>query len=260
MPGPARCAAGGGALTGSHAVVGSGALGFLRVFAVAGFACARSFVAPAASLASVPPWQHLVEIMKLLGTPTERELRAMRATCTSSDLPKLKPYPWERVFPSGTSARAIDLAHKLLCYDPSQRLTATQAHLRMPAPLTRPAHVPPTSQPSLHPQATAHPFFEGVQYMMAGAAHTSVLDLGHSQWQRHLQSVFDNYISSRTAESLEVVAALEASLVTALQASCERCRPGLHTPCPLPLPVPRSHSQTLRDTLTRSPPAHTIAH
>ena len=96
--------------------------------------------------------------------------------------------------------------------------------------------------------------------MMAGAAHTSVLDLGHSQWQRHLQSVFDNYISSRTAESLEVVAALEASLVTALQASCERCRPGLHTPCPLPLPVPRSHSQTLRDTLTRSPPAHTIAH
>jgi glycogen synthase kinase 3 beta len=129
--------------------------------------------------------------MKLLGTPTERELRAMRATCTSSDLPKLKPYPWERVFPSGTSARAIDLAHKLLCYDPSQRLTATQA--------------------------TAHPFFEGVQYMMAGAAHTSVLDLGHSQWQRHLQSVFDNYISSRTAESLEVVAALEASLVTALQ-------------------------------------------
>ena len=127
MPGPARCAAGGGALTGSHAVVGSGALVFLRVFAVAGFACARSFVAPAASLASVPPWQHLVEIMKLLGTPTERELRAMRATCTSSDLPKLKPYPWERVFPSGTSARAIDLAHKLLCYDPSQRLTATQA-------------------------------------------------------------------------------------------------------------------------------------
>jgi serine/threonine protein kinase len=40
--------------------------------------------------------QHLVEIMKLLGTPTERELRAMRATCTTADLPKLKTYPWER--------------------------------------------------------------------------------------------------------------------------------------------------------------------
>ena len=40
--------------------------------------------------------QHLVEIMKLLGTPTERELRPMRATCTTADLPKLKTYPWER--------------------------------------------------------------------------------------------------------------------------------------------------------------------
>ena len=88
--------------------------------------------------------QHLVEIMKLLGTPSERELRAMRATCTTADLPKLKTYPWERVFPQGTSSRAIDLAHKLLCYDPNLRLTATQA--------------------------LQHPFFEGVWYHVDGAA------------------------------------------------------------------------------------------
>ena len=88
--------------------------------------------------------QHLVEIMKLLGTPSERELRAMRATCTMADLPKLKTYPWERVFPQGTSSRAIDLAHKLLCYDPNLRLTATQA--------------------------LQHPFFEGVWYHVDGAA------------------------------------------------------------------------------------------
>ena len=82
--------------------------------------------------------------MKLLGTPSERELRAMRATCTTADLPKLKTYPWERVFPQGTSSRAIDLAHTLLCYDPNLRLTATQA--------------------------LAHPFFEGVWYQVDGAA------------------------------------------------------------------------------------------
>ena len=46
--------------------------------------------------------QHLVEIMKLLGTPTEKELKAMRATCSVDELPKLKAYPWERVFPAGT--------------------------------------------------------------------------------------------------------------------------------------------------------------
>ena len=34
---------------------------------------------------------------------------------------------WERVFPTGTPPRAMDLARKLLCYDPAARLTATQA-------------------------------------------------------------------------------------------------------------------------------------
>ena len=43
--------------------------------------------------------QHLVEIMKLLGTPSDKELRAMRATCSVEELPKLKAYPWDRVFP-----------------------------------------------------------------------------------------------------------------------------------------------------------------
>ena len=46
--------------------------------------------------------QHLVEIMKLLGTPSDKDLRSMRATCSVEELPKLKAYPWERVFPSGT--------------------------------------------------------------------------------------------------------------------------------------------------------------
>ena len=51
----------------------------------------------------------------------------MRATCSVDELPKLKAYPWERVFPHGTPQRAMDLARNLLCYDPSQRLTASQA-------------------------------------------------------------------------------------------------------------------------------------
>ena len=37
--------------------------------------------------------QHLVEIMKLLGTPTDQQLRTMRATCSVDELPKLKAYP-----------------------------------------------------------------------------------------------------------------------------------------------------------------------
>lgn len=70
--------------------------------------------------------QHLVEIMKLLGTPSDRDLQAMRATCCADDLPKLKAYPWERMFPAQTPAEAVDLAQRLLKYDPDQRLTASQ--------------------------------------------------------------------------------------------------------------------------------------
>ena len=64
--------------------------------------------------------------MKLLGTPSDRDLHAMRATCSGDDLPKLKAYPLERMFPAHTSADAVDLAQRLLRYDPDQRLTASQ--------------------------------------------------------------------------------------------------------------------------------------
>jgi len=70
--------------------------------------------------------QHLVEIMKLLGTPTDCDLSAMKAQCVAEDLPRLKPFPWNRIFAEGTPAEAIDLAQQLLRYDPEQRLSAAQ--------------------------------------------------------------------------------------------------------------------------------------
>eukprot|EP00962_Isochrysis_galbana_P041384 scaffold15193_cov101-Isochrysis_galbana.AAC.1 len=74
--------------------------------------------------------QHLVEIMKLLGTPTDADLQAMNAPCVAEDLPTLKPFPWDRIFAAGTPPEAIDLAQRLLRYNPSQRLdaVATLAH------------------------------------------------------------------------------------------------------------------------------------
>jgi glycogen synthase kinase 3 beta len=68
--------------------------------------------------------QHLVEIMKLLGTPTDADLQAMNAPCVAEDLPKLKPFPWDRIFSAGTPPEAIDLAQRLLRYDPKLRLDA----------------------------------------------------------------------------------------------------------------------------------------
>ena len=82
--------------------------------------------------------------MKLLGTPTDRELQSMRAACTADDLPRLKPFPWDRIFATGTPPEAVDLAQRLLRYDPSQRLDAVQT--------------------------LAHPFFARAPDLLSGAA------------------------------------------------------------------------------------------
>mmetsp|Transcript_79843 Transcript_79843/g.158666 ORF Transcript_79843/g.158666 Transcript_79843/m.158666 type:complete len:423 (-) Transcript_79843:875-2143(-) len=130
--------------------------------------------------------QHLVEIMKLLGTPSEKELRVMRATCSVDELPKLKAYPWERVFPSGTPQRAMDLAYKLLSYDPTQRLTASQA---------------------LH-----HPFFQGVEYLLKGQRIPVELDVPKA-WQQQLHALFDEYVAVRNGAMLGLLPTLESAIL-----------------------------------------------
>ena len=87
--------------------------------------------------------------MKLLGTPTDRDLQAMRATCCADDLPKLKPYPWERIFPQGTPPEAVDLAQRLLRYDPDERLTAPMVRIHTSVPLLSPLFVFSHSVPLL---------------------------------------------------------------------------------------------------------------
>lgn len=96
--------------------------------------------------------QHLVEVMKLLGTPSEGDLHAMRASFSVDDLPKLVAYPWDKCFPTHTAADAIDLAQRLLRYDPDQRLTASQvANFRAPAyPACGPTTPPTQCRPRGH--------------------------------------------------------------------------------------------------------------
>ena len=98
--------------------------------------------------------QHLVEIMKLLGTPTDRDLQAMRATCCADDLPKLKPFPWERIFPGGTPSEAVDLAQRLLrlqLRDELRVLRALRLHALAPLELELRLQLScPHEQPASH--------------------------------------------------------------------------------------------------------------
>lgn len=64
----------------------------------------------------------LVEIIKVLGTPTKAELYAMNRNYTEFKFPQVKQYPWAKVFRSKTPPEAIDLLSKLLCYTPETRL------------------------------------------------------------------------------------------------------------------------------------------
>lgn len=68
----------------------------------------------------------LVEIIKVLGTPTREEIQAMNPTYTEYKFPQIKGSPWAKVFRS-RQPEAIDLVSKLLQYTPTSRLKPFEA-------------------------------------------------------------------------------------------------------------------------------------
>ncbi|KAG2684027.1 hypothetical protein I3843_10G059100 [Carya illinoinensis] len=69
----------------------------------------------------------LVEIIKVLGTPTREEIRCMNPNYTDFRFPQIKAHPWHKVFHKRMPPEAIDLASRLLQYSPSLRCTALEA-------------------------------------------------------------------------------------------------------------------------------------
>lgn len=69
----------------------------------------------------------LVEIIKVLGTPSREEIREMNPNYTEFKFPQIKSHPWAKVFRARTSPEAIDLVARLLEYTPSVRLCPLEA-------------------------------------------------------------------------------------------------------------------------------------
>ncbi|KAJ1728579.1 glycogen synthase kinase 3 [Coemansia biformis] len=69
----------------------------------------------------------LVEIIKILGTPTKEQIRTMNPNYTDHRFPQIRPHPFSRVFRNRPSSEAIDLITKLLDYTPGKRLSSIQA-------------------------------------------------------------------------------------------------------------------------------------
>jgi serine/threonine protein kinase len=126
----------------------------------------------------------LVEIIKVLGTPSREEIHAMNPNYTEFKFPQIKAHPWSKVFSKRMPADAVDLVSKLLVYSPTQRSTALEAmrhsffdELRDPAcrlPNGRP--LPPLFNWLPNELAQASPeLYAALQPRAAGAAASAPL-------------------------------------------------------------------------------------
>ncbi|KAL5218010.1 hypothetical protein ABZP36_018694 [Zizania latifolia] len=69
----------------------------------------------------------LVEIIKVLGTPTREEIKCMNPNYTEFKFPQIKVHPWHKVFQKRLPPEAMDLVSRFLQYSPNLRCTAMEA-------------------------------------------------------------------------------------------------------------------------------------
>ncbi|KAF8510227.1 Pkinase-domain-containing protein [Hysterangium stoloniferum] len=69
----------------------------------------------------------LVEIIKVLGTPSRDQIKTMNPNYQDHRFPQIKPHPFSKVFRPRTPPEAVDLVAKLLEYTPESRLSAIEA-------------------------------------------------------------------------------------------------------------------------------------
>ncbi|XP_012840178.1 PREDICTED: shaggy-related protein kinase epsilon [Erythranthe guttata] len=69
----------------------------------------------------------LVEIIKVLGTPTREEIKCMNPNYTDFKFPQIKAHPWHKVLHRTMPPEAMDLVSRLLQYSPTLRFTALEA-------------------------------------------------------------------------------------------------------------------------------------
>ncbi|KAE9592241.1 hypothetical protein Lal_00035243 [Lupinus albus] len=70
----------------------------------------------------------LVEIIKILGTPTREEIRCMNPNNYNEfKFPQIKAHPWHKVFHKRMPPEVVDLVSRMLQYSPNLRCTALEA-------------------------------------------------------------------------------------------------------------------------------------
>ena len=70
----------------------------------------------------------LVEIIKVLGTPTREQIKNMNPNYTDYKFPQIKPSAWPKVFKNrSATVDSLEFLPRLLDYTPTLRLTSVEA-------------------------------------------------------------------------------------------------------------------------------------
>jgi serine/threonine protein kinase len=69
----------------------------------------------------------LVEIIKVLGTPTKEEILAMNPNYTEFKFPQVRAHPWSSLFGDRVDPNVIELISSMLKYRPNQRIRPFEA-------------------------------------------------------------------------------------------------------------------------------------
>ncbi|CAA6656328.1 unnamed protein product [Spirodela intermedia] len=69
----------------------------------------------------------LVEIIKVLGTPTREEIKCMNPNYAELKFPHIKAHPWHKLFREKVPPEALDLVSRMLQYSPNLRCTPLEA-------------------------------------------------------------------------------------------------------------------------------------
>ncbi len=69
----------------------------------------------------------LVEIIRVLGTPTREEISSMNSNYTEFKFPQIKASQWQNVFRSKTPDNAMDFIASTLAYAPEKRVKPLDA-------------------------------------------------------------------------------------------------------------------------------------
>lgn len=73
--------------------------------------------------------KQMLQIVRVLGTPTEEQIKTMSPNCGSQKLPSVEPCGWNKVFKRELDQNTKEFLSSVLVYEPEKRIKPLKALL-----------------------------------------------------------------------------------------------------------------------------------